>query len=113
MSIAIKSGPDGARVLGLRTEALLAMLVADEVFSELGHVDDHTGAHCVLTSGVEGEHSRRSRHYVGLATDFRIRHLPDRLRIKAAEELRERLGDEYFVKLEPTHIHVKFNGSER
>jgi hypothetical protein len=113
MSVAVKSQGDHAEMAGFRPEILFAVLIADGVFTSLQAPDPETGADCVVTSGLEGDHSPRSRHYVGLAVDFRIRHLIIGKQIRAFELLKKRLGPEYFVKHEATHIHVQFNGSPR
>jgi hypothetical protein len=110
MSVALKPG---VGLAGIAPEMLIALAVADGVFSSLEAPDPETGADAVVTSGLEGEHSERSRHYVGLALDFRIRHLVLGKQIRAFELLTKRLGREYYVKMEPTHIHVQFNGSAR
>lgn len=102
---------DGARWFGnLRAELVLAILVARDVFGELGF-------DCRLTCGANGTHSSRSHHYKGDAVDFGVAHIPEpRRRVeadRAAGLLRERLGRDFVIIVEhtngiPTHIHCAF-----
>lgn len=93
----------GVSVRALRPQLLLAVLAADRLMAAMS-VD------LVITSGDEGQHSRGSRHYSGLALDFRSRDLVDHeTKLGVANALRECLGDEYDVLLEETHIHVEYD----
>lgn len=102
--ISLKSS---TRLLGLRMEMLLAVVVAEGVWMK------HGADELVVTSCIDGTHSVGSRHYSGLAVDLRTFNLPGSYRGKAAEdasrELRERLGQDYDVVLEKTHVHVEFH----
>jgi hypothetical protein len=112
VSLCLKTDGRAAHVFGLRPEAVFAVMVVDGVFTEIGKVDPATGCTTVVTSGIEGEHSaKQSRHYVGLAVDFRIRHVDAEDAIYAHELIRRRLGPTYFVRLESTHIHVHYMGA--
>lgn len=95
MAISLK---EGIRVTGLRPEILLAIQIADGVWAE-------QGSDLVVTSCTEGHHKRTSLHYSGAAIDLRIWHVDAQ---QAANELAERLGDEYDVVLESDHIHCEF-----
>ncbi|MEM6860567.1 MAG: hypothetical protein AAF627_07420 [Myxococcota bacterium] len=103
----------GVQLLGLRPELAIAANIIDGIFEEFGHKDPDTGAHTVITSGVEGEHSRTSRHYVGLALDFRRRHLPKKDARLIASAMNARLGSEFVVLLKSTHFHIQFNGTHK
>ena len=70
-------------------------------------VFDRLGVGLVITSGVDGRHSRNSRHSYGLAIDVRRRHLVDVLSIVG--ELRTALGSAFQVVLEDTHIHIEYD----
>ena len=90
----------GVRVLGVRPEIVLAIGVARAVYTQLG-----VGADFVVTSVMEGTHSRASIHYSGGAADLR------RPRVQAeqvAATLKEQLGDDFDVILENDHIHCEF-----
>lgn len=94
---------DGVRLHGLRPEIILAIMIADQVF-------DGYGSDAIVTSAIEGKHSRGSLHYAGSAVDLRRWHLDDP--VEAVKELQERLGDDYDVILEDTHIHVEWQAKE-
>lgn len=90
----------GVRVFGVRAEVVLALMVAKDVFAQHGQA-----AAFVITSIMEGVHSRASIHYIGGAADLR------RPNIKAAEivaDLQQKLGDDYDVILESDHLHLEF-----
>lgn len=71
-------------------------------------VYNHFGYECVATSINDSIHHETSRHYQGMAIDFRIRHLPDDLSFEISEEIKHRLGKHYYVRLESDHIHVSY-----
>ena len=98
----------GVRVLGLRPELLLAVVVTESVYASLGHA-------LVITSAIDGTHMRASEHYTGLAFDGRLNNLEpiaDRATIAAA--VRVALGADYDVIHESPgttneHLHVQYN----
>lgn len=94
----IKSGPQGARVYGIRPEIVLALNIASAVF-------ERRGVQMVITSVADGQHSRGSLHYAGCATDLRR---PEANAEAIVADLKDRLGDDYDVVLEADHIHVEF-----
>ena len=100
MLFRIKTGVD---VTGLRPEMVPALLAAYGIRAVL------LGGDLVLTSAREGDHRSGSRHFVGLALDFRTRDLLPRERSRFASELRAALGDQYDVLLEGDHLHVEFD----
>jgi len=67
-------------------------------------VEAVTGSELVITSTYEGTHSPRSLHYANLAIDIRAKHKKHEL----AERLQKDLGEDYFVLVEPTHIHIHY-----
>ncbi len=84
---------------GAAPEILLALMVADGVYRDAGEsltVTEITGA----------THSPGSLHYVGLAADLRLPR--NRPATEVVQTLRDRLGPEYDVVMEKTHIHVEF-----
>lgn len=90
----------GVRVLGLRPEMAVAIIVAREVFAQ------HK-VELVITSIIEGTHERASLHYTGCAADLRRpTSQPDAEAV--VRDLRDALGDDYDVILEGDHIHVEF-----
>ena len=61
----------------------------------------------VITSTVEGTHSPGSLHYAGQAIDVRLP--PKRYVSKIVNQLKQKLGDDYDVVLESTHIHIEYD----
>ena len=93
---------DGVSVKGLQPEILVALFVADTIWSTHGQ-------RLVVTAGTDGEHKEGSLHYEGLAVDLRTRYFDDMQKQWVEQELRDALGYEYDVVLEPTHIHVEYD----
>jgi len=66
------------------------------------------GQECVITSGLDREHSDGSLHPFGLALDFRTNYFgKDQVEV-VAQELREALGQGYQIVVEATHIHTQY-----
>jgi hypothetical protein len=80
--------------------------VASEVAAEFGVV-------AYLTSGYEGKHSRKSKHYIGMARDYDM--VPKQtaaMMQNIATEMQARLGHEFDVIYEAgprDHIHAEFD----
>ncbi|MBW1812506.1 MAG: hypothetical protein JRJ39_02190 [Deltaproteobacteria bacterium] len=87
--------------VGLKPEMILALLVVDGVYSG-------SGSDCILTSINDSFHFETSRHYQGMAIDFRIRHLPAGAAVDISNEISRRLGIHYNVRLESDHIHISY-----
>ena len=101
----------GVRLTDLQPQTVLAICIADGVFSR-------RGIECVVTSGNDGAHKEGSFHYRGLAADFRLKHIvspEERKRVVA--EIRSNcgtLGTQYDVLHEGAgtpseHCHVEFD----
>ncbi len=97
MSLSLKIG---VKLRGLTPEMLLAIVVVEGAYADLGY-------DTIITSACDGRHSRGSLHYVGLAVDFRTRHIGSD-RLKVTGKIKDRLGLEYDVVLERDHIHVEY-----
>jgi len=92
----------GVRLTGLSSEMVLAATIADSVYRNFGK-------ELVITSAVEGKHSRTSRHYTGHALDLRTRDFsPDDIP-KVQKMLEEFLGDDFYLEFEGNHFHVQFS----
>ena len=89
------------KVNGIQTEILLALIIADQVYSEYD-------IPCVLTEATGGKHGIASLHYVGFAVDIRTRDIPEELKKPLAQQIRIALGEQYDVVLEKDHIHIEF-----
>lgn len=67
-----------------------------------------------VTEGWANEgHVANSKHYEGLAEDYRVNDVPTHLWLTLASEIRAQLGSNYDVLLErdPDHIHVEYDPS--
>lgn len=58
------------RLKDLKPQTVLAMVVVENAFRQLGK-------DCLITSVNDGGHMTGSKHYSGLAFDFRTKSLPD------------------------------------
>jgi len=61
-----------------------------------------------VTCGPEGRHRRASLHYSGQAVDLRSRSMEEDQALAFVRSLRMRLGGDYDVVVEETHIHVEY-----
>lgn len=86
---------------GVSSEIVLALLIAGEIYREIDK-------RLVVTSLLDGNHSRASLHYIGHAADLRTRNLSDDEVAFVVKELRSRLTSEFDVVEESTHIHLEF-----
>ena len=89
---------DGVRLHGIMPEIVLAIVVASQVYDDLGH-------ELIVTSVIDGKHMRASIHYIGGAADLR---LPGDDGIAARNRIARRLGGDYDVILEGNHIHIEW-----
>ena len=91
----------GVSIKGLRPEALLGMILCDQIFKDEGWT-------FTVTSCTDSIHSEGSLHYKGLAFDVRTKTLSDppdtHLTLKAALAP---LG--FDVVLEKDHLHLEWD----
>lgn len=97
MIVSIKPG---VRVRGLSNEILLAIMIAQSVYSE-------TEASMTITSLSDGRHSTNSLHHTGDAVDLRLPMPVTREQIMS--QLKKALGADYDVILEVDHIHIEYD----
>ena len=102
MTLQIKPG---VRIIGIKSEANLGVQIVASVFAKHG-ID------CVITSVVDGKHSRASIHYSGGAVDFRIRDIPPTLLSSITLEIKEALGGDFDFILEGNHYHMEWQPKE-
>lgn len=96
--------PD-VRITGLRPEVVIAIVVAERAYAEIGCA-------LMLTSAIEGAHMRSSLHYAGSAADFQTHNVaPDKLK-PLVEKIGGALGPDFDVLLESDHPHVEFQPKE-
>jgi uncharacterized protein YcbK (DUF882 family) len=96
--------PD-VRIAGLRPEIVLAVLIAERAYAE-------ADCELMLTSGIEGAHSRGSLHYAGSAADLRTQSVPLEKLKPLVERIRIALGPDFDVVLESNHLHIEFQPKE-
>jgi len=108
---------DSAIPKDLKPQTLLAIIVADQVFTEGGYK-------FVITSLNDSKHSDNSYHYDGYAFDVRVRNkwhdsisYPDAdASAIIAKQIANRLGPCYDViygdKHHLDHVHIEYNARE-
>jgi len=92
----------GIKLLGLKPEMIVGHMAVCLAYSEAGH-------DVVITSGTEGKHSRNSRHYSGLAMDYRSRHVSEGAMNDITSKVKKALEGQFDVVLESDHLHVEFD----
>ena len=91
----------GVRIKGISQELLLGLFVANEVYAL-------HGINMVVTSLLDGKHSETSLHYAGEAADLRTRNIPQDVDPQdIRKEIKDRLGEDFDVILESTHLHIE------
>lgn len=103
----------GVDLNGVHPVTLRAMAAAEEVSLELGCGE------LIVTSVMDGTHRRQSKHYEGLAFDFRTMHLAVGRAPVLVDAVRTRLGDKNFDVIyenphatrrdDGEHGHVEFD----
>jgi hypothetical protein len=91
----------GVNVHGVGTEIVLALIIAERLYAE-------KGKDCIVTSVIDGHHSRTSLHYTGDAVDLRTFILDQSEQKDIASRLKEALGIDYDVVLERDHLHIEY-----
>lgn len=89
-------------IKGIQPEMVAAFPIIESVFQSFSRES-------ILTSGVEGVHKPGSLHPKGLATDWRIWHVPAALQAELVAKLKKNLGKEFQVILETDHIHCEYD----
>lgn len=102
--LTIKPGVD---INGLQAVMWRAAADVAEVYEEFG-------LPCIITSALDGRHSAKSFHYVGLALDFRTHVIPKGTEQAVADRVVQKLGPKFDVILEALdtpneHLHVEFD----
>ena len=92
----------GVRLAGLKVEMMVALQVVASVYEEHRYS-------VTITSALDRVHAVHSRHYLGMALDFRIRHIRScKLLEQIVKAIKDALGEEYNVRLEKDHLHISF-----
>jgi len=90
----------GVSIAGIRPEMVVAIFVVEGILASGGY-------ETVITAALDSKHGRGSLHFVGLALDFRTRHIEDDLLPVITDEIKQALGESYDVVLEHNHWHVE------
>lgn len=67
------------------------------------------GRDAIITSARDGVHKRASLHYQGQAIDLRTFDMPPGREHDVVRELKNVLGPDFDVVLEPDHIHLEYD----
>ena len=108
----VKSGKHGADVRYLHPAVWGALFIA-----RLLWLEQFPQYEFVITSANEGKHQTGSRHYLGLAADFRTKDpmgkwaLSDEERLSFKLEYAKRVGDEFDVTISQPYLncHVELD----
>lgn len=101
--------------LGVKPGVLLATTWQVEVMREaVNRVWTAHGFQATITSSMDGTHMQGSKHYEGLAEDYRTKDLPDGLKQTMFNEVRNILGSDYEVLFEyenqlNEHLHIEYD----
>ena len=60
-----------------------------------------------ITGALDGKHKKNSLHYKGRAIDIRIKDM--KRPIECYKRIKNKLGNEFDVILEKTHIHTEYD----
>jgi len=91
----------GVKITGIKPELVLAITVVNDEYTKYGK-------ELVITSIMDGKHSRKSLHYTGCAIDTRTRYFTDLEKLAIADDIRKRLGHHFDVIVETNHMHIEF-----
>lgn len=91
----------GASLAGVVWQMFYAAIIAEGIFKKYGATE------LIITAGTDGTHSENSLHYEGRALDLRTWDVSDVTAVAA--ELRRKLGKNYDVVIEKTHLHVEYD----
>lgn len=101
--------------LAIKPGVLLATTWQVEVMRDaVSRVWANHGFQATITSSMDGEHMQNSKHYQGLAEDYRTHDLPAGLKYSMFNEVRNILGTDYNVLFEyenqtNEHLHVEYD----
>lgn len=84
------------------TEMQYARRVLARIWQKYGYV-------LTVTAGRDGTHMAQSKHYLGLAEDYRTRGIPADTLARMIDEARRSLGSDYDVVNEDDHLHVEYD----
>lgn len=91
----------GVRLLGLKPEMSLGILVINSIYNKFG-------LDATITAVTDGKHSHGSLHYAGCAVDIRTNDVPSDVLNNLVAAIKNSLSSEFDVVLENTHLHVEW-----
>jgi hypothetical protein len=97
---------EGVVLAGLQPEMRSVLIAAESIWD--GHHKE-----LVVTCGLDGTHSAGSMHYYGYALDLRTNYFTEREQFSVSEALEKALGENYYVLLHSTHIHVHYRAQHQ
>ena len=100
----------GRAVFAVKPGAVLS--TSDEITyarNVLAGVWARYGYQLTVTSGIDGDHMQQSKHYEGLAEDYRTRDVTPSDLSRMIAEARSILGSGYQVLNEVDHLHVEYD----
>lgn len=89
--------------LSASREIMDAMTIADELSLKI------SGKEIVITSLLDGVHSKGSLHYKGEAFDLRVWIYTEKQKKSLLYQLRKKLGINFDILDEGDHIHLEFD----
>ena len=95
---------EGVSVRQLTVQGLLIIIAGSQILDLVA-----PGTRCVVTSGDDGKHGFKSKHYRGDAVDFRTRNLTREQKEQFEHMMKKSLGKDFDVILEDTHLHVEYD----
>ena len=93
----------GANLDGISTAMLHACAVIDEIYIRIAKHE------VTITSVKDGKHMHQSKHDDGNAGDFRKRDISPNDYILILAEVKRKLGKDYDVIDETTHMHIEYD----
>ena len=92
----------GVILYPLRNEMRRGLRTIERIYKQFGY-------ELTITSGLEGEHSAGSYHYIGCAVDCRVRNVKKKDRGPLFTALQLALRDPFDVVMHKSHIHIEFD----
>lgn len=89
--------------LSASREVMDAMSIADELSLKI------SGKEIVVTSLLDGVHSKNSLHYTGNAFDMRVWIYTEKQKQSLLYQLKKKLGINYDIIDEETHLHIEWD----
>lgn len=92
---------EGVKMEGLQPELIeVAEKIIEKVFNKYGF-------QCVITSALDGKHSKNSYHYSGNALDFRSRHVTNGWLACIVDDIKKLLPVYFDLVVEASHLHLE------